>query len=108
MSGFAFTPGSGPDNGKHIGVVVVDDEPDFARGLARLVASRFAEAQVEAARFALATLAHNLAPILRPLLAVAVALMPLPILRTALLVAVAAAFPPWVSTHFCALAWVRL
>lgn len=48
MSGFAFTPGSGPDNGKHIGVVVVDDEPDFARGLARLVASRFADAQVEA------------------------------------------------------------
>ncbi|WP_306547923.1 sigma-54 dependent transcriptional regulator [Desulfobulbus sp.] len=48
MSGFAFTPGSAPDNGKHIGVVVVDDEPDFARGLARLVASRFAEAQVEA------------------------------------------------------------
>lgn len=47
MSTIPAQPASSRQN--EIGIVIVDDEPDFARGLARLVAAHFAEVQVEAA-----------------------------------------------------------
>jgi DNA-binding NtrC family response regulator len=48
VSAFAYASENETDAGGNVNIVIVDDEPDFARGLARLTASRFADARVEA------------------------------------------------------------
>jgi len=47
MSTLPASPVNGQDRG--IKIVIVDDEPDFARGLVRLVAGHFADAEIVAA-----------------------------------------------------------
>lgn len=47
MNTYSALPGSGQHIG--MGIVIVDDEPDFARGLARLVSGHFADVHIEAA-----------------------------------------------------------